>query len=244
MNFNFSHEILPSLLMPLQNLFPSFEPPFGFLGIAIPLLETLIGCGLLFRRSRNLAVCLILLMHSGVVSLLIAKDYNSIIWFWNFTLIFANIFAFWKNPISLKETVFFSRLVPIKVMVLASLLLPVLNFFGYWDSFLSGALYSGNVEIPAIRIDDGVFEELPPSAKSVVFNTKTTNEKMLPLFEWSIADTNAPVYLEERVFRQVLSEICELSTDKNKVELIIRKRPAIMDGTYEVRRISCTQISN
>lgn len=242
LNFNFSHDILPSLFIPIQNLFPSLQIPFGFFGIAIPLTEIFIGCGLIFRKTRNIAVILAISMHLIILSLLIAKNYNSIVWFWNLTLIFADVFAFWKSEISLKEILQLEKLSARKFIVLAAVTLPVLNFFGYWDSFLSGAYYSGNTEIPAIYITDEVFEKLPPTAKSTVFQTQTTNKKVLPPFEWSIAETNAPVYLEERVFRQVTLEVCKLTTDKKQTELIIRKRPAIFDGNYQVKRISCAEL--
>jgi hypothetical protein len=242
MNFNFSHEILPSLLIPIQNLFPTLQLPFGFFGIVIPLTESLIGCGLFFRKTRNIAVCSAVLMHSIILSLLIAKDYNSIVWIWNLTLIFAVIFAFWQNPVSLKETIFKRKFKPIKLMVFAAVLLPILSFFGWWDMFLSGAYYSGNVEIPVIQINENVFEKLSPTAKSTVFRTKSTGEMMLPLFEWSIADTNDPVYLEQRVFKQVLRKICNSADDKTSLELIIRERPAILDGTYKVTKINCNQL--
>jgi hypothetical protein len=204
--------------------------------------ESLIGVGLLFRKTRKVAVCLAVLMHLFILSLLIAKNYNSIVWIWNLTLIFANFILFWQNPVSLKETTANRKLTPIKLIVFAAVLLPALNFFGYWDYFLSGAYYSGNIKIPVIRINEEVFEKLPPTAKQTVFQTKTTGEKMLPLFEWSIADTNAPVYLEERVFRHAALEICQTANDKNQVELIIRERPAIWDGSYNVKRITCAEL--
>lgn len=244
MNFTFSHELLPNLLIPLENLFPSIWLPFGFLGIAIPVTESLIGCGLFFRKTRNAAVCLAVLMHTFVLSLLIAKNYNSIVWIWNLILILAVVFAFWQTSVSFRETIAGGKFTPVKIIVFAGVLLPILSFFGWWDMFLSGALYSGNVEIPVVRINEEAFEKLPPTAKAVVFQTKTTGEKMLPLFEWSIADTNAPVYLEQRVFRQVTLGICKLAADKNQIELIIRERPAILDGNYKVTRIGCRQIEN
>ena len=241
MNFNFSHEILPSLLIPLQNLFPSRQPPYNFLGIAIPVVESLAGIGLLFRRTRKVAVCLAVSMHVFVLSLLIAQNYNSLVWVWNLTLIFALVFAFWRNGVSLKETFVAGKISFGKLIVATSLCLPLLNFFGCWDSFLSGALYSGNVEIPAIRISDDVYEKLPRAAQSVVFRTKSGDQQILPLFEWSINDTNAPVYLERRVFVQCLKEICRLANDRNQVELIVRERPAILDGNYQISRIGCAE---
>lgn len=242
LNFNFSHDILPSLLMPLQNLFPSVQLPFTFFGIAIPLTELLTGCGLLFRKTRNLAVCLAITIHAIILFLLISKNYNSVVWIWSLTLVFALIFAFWKTSVSLKEAFTKRKFTPVKLLIFACLTLPVLNFFGMWDYFLSGAYYSGNILIPAIRINEEVFEKLPPTAKATVFQTKTTGEKMLPPFEWSIADTNAPIYLEHRVFRKVALEVCKLTSDKESVELIVRERPSIIDGHYEVTRISCAEL--
>jgi len=242
MNYNFSHDVLPVLFVPIQNLFPSFQPPFVFLGIVIPLTESLTGVGLLFRKTRNIAVAPAVLMHSIILSLLIAKNYNQIVWIWNLTLIFADLILFWRNPVSIKEAIADRKRPPVKLIVFAAVFLPVLNFFGYWDYFLSGAYYSGNIKIPVIRINEEVFGKLSPTAKSNVFQTKTTGEKMLPLFEWSIADTNAPVYLEERVFRHVALEICKLASNKNQVELIIRERPAILDGSYNVKRITCAEL--
>lgn len=241
LNFNFSHEVLPSLLIPLQNLFPSRQPPYNFLGIAIPLVESLAGIGLLFRRTRNVAVCLAVSMHVFVLSLLIAQNYNSIVWVWNLTLIFALVFAFWRNGVSVKKTFVAGKISFGKLIVAASLCLPLLNFFGYWDGFLSGALYSGNVEIPAIRIGGDVYENLPRAAQSVVFRTKSGDQQILPLFEWSINDMNAPVYLERRVFVQCLKEICRLANDRNQVELIVRERPTILDGNYRISRIGCSE---
>lgn len=242
MNFSFAHDVLPALLAPVQTIFPSIALPFVFLGIVIPATESLIGCGLFFRKTRNAAVCFAVLMHSFILSLLIAKDYNSIVWIWNFTLIFALVFGFWQSPVSMKEAIFKGKFTPVKLVVVANLLLPVLNFFGLWDYFLSGAYYSGNIEIPAVRINEEVFEKLPPTAKASVFETKTSGQKILPLFEWSINDTNAPVYLEQRVFRQITREICKLADDKSQIDLVIRERPAILDGRYKTTVINCLQL--
>ncbi len=65
---------------------------------------------------------------------------------------------------------------------------------------------------------------------------------MLPLFEWSIADTNAPIYPQQRVFNSVALEVCKLATDKKGVELIVRERPAFFKGTYKIRRVSCAEL--
>lgn len=247
MNFTFSHETLPLLLAPVQSSFPSFQPPTVLLGISIALTESLVGWGLLFRKTRKLSVWLAVLMHAGILTLLIAKNYNSIVWVWNAALVPLVVVSFWRSDNSAIKT-FAVRQAggwkskAAKFIAAASVLLPVLSFFGWWDAYLSSALYSGNVPVAVMRIDDDVFEKLPEKARQSVFRTKSGGEMILPLFEWALADLNVPVYPEQRVFRQAAHEVCETANDKSRVELIIKERPAVFDGSYNLTRIGCAQL--
>ena len=247
LNFTFSHETLSLLLAPLQNTFPSFQPPLVLIGVSIAIFESLIGCGLIFRKTRNLAVCLAVLMHATILAVLIAKDYNRIIWIWNAILMLIVIIVFWKNDGSIKQTITFSKVINWKVwsaksIAFASVLLPILSFVGWSDMYLSGALYSGNTAVGVIRINEDLYGKLPPKAQQNVFQTKSSGEKMLPLSEWSMSEFNVPAYPEKRIFKQVAREVCKLTNDRNNIELIIKERPEILDGIYKVTRISCEQL--
>lgn len=249
LNFSFAHETLPILLTPLQNIFPTFEPPLIFFGLTIAIIEIIIGCGLLWTKTQNTAVCLAVVMHIFILCLLIAADYNSIVWVWNTTLIFLVFIAFWQSDVSFGNIFSSAKLtdrknIPTKTIVTASVLLPILSFFGLWDMYLSGALYSGNSEIGVILLNEDIFAKLPQKAKQIVFKTKTDNTKILPLIEWSINELNVPVYPERRVFKQISREVCKLPNDKNKIELIIKERPSILDGEFTVKRISCNKLYN
>jgi hypothetical protein len=243
LNFTFLHETLPLLLAPLQNLFPAFQPP-ALLGLGPALTESLIGIGLLVRKTRNWAVWLAVAMHAGILTLLIAKSHNSIVWVWNAALAAMVVSAFWKTDASILQLRRTSgRSVTLaKTIAVAAVLLPVLSFAGFWDMYLSGALYSGNTEVPVIRLNDALAGRLPPKAQGVVFQTKTTGERMLPLFEWSIAELNVPVYPEQRIFKQVARMLCGLTGDQTGVALIVKERPAIFDGSYKVTRTGCAEL--
>lgn len=246
LNFTFSHESLPMLLEPLQSILPA-NTPFVWLGISIALLETFVGVGLLFRKTRNLSVCFAVVMHGIILALLIAKNYNSIVWIWNATLVVIVVIVFWKNDVSIRQLFITSnsnswKIITAKVITIVSLLLPILSFADLWDMYLSGALYSGNVEVGVVKIDDAAFEKLPPKARETVFRTKSTNEQMLPLFEWAIAELNVPAYPQQRVFKKVALDVCRIATDKTRMELIIKERPAIFNGSYKVTRISCSEL--
>lgn len=247
LNFAFAHETLPILLTPLQNLFPSIQMPPVLIGLGIAIIETLIGCGLFWKKTRNTAVVSAVVMHIFILSLLIAANYNSIVWIWNATLVFLVVIAFWRSDISFAKMFSLPKVndwknIAAKSIVIANLLLPMLSFFGLWDMYLSGALYSGNAEIGVIRLNENVFEKLPLKAKQTVFETKNSGEKILPLFEWSINELNVPVYPEQRIFRQITRQVCKLPDDKNNVEIIIKERPSIFDGNYKIRRISCDEL--
>lgn len=242
LNFSFSHETLPLLLAPLEKIFPSLQPPFVFPGIALALIETLIGCGLFFRKTRNWSVFSAALMHLMIAGLLIANAYNSIVWIWNAVLIPAVFIAFWQSEVTFRLTIRAAsnwKTKAAKAIVAASVLLPVLSFFGCWDVFLSGALYSGNVEIGVVRVNEDLFEKLPPKARETVFQTKASGEKILPLREWALNELNVPAYPEHRVFRATARRVCELASDKTQIELVIKERPAMLDGSYRLTRLDC-----
>lgn len=248
MNFTFSHETLPTLLAPVQEYFPAFEPPFVLLGVSIALAESLIGCGLLFRKTRNLSVWLAVLMHASILTLLVAEDYNSIVWVWNAVLVILVVVSFWRSDNSIIQAFALRQVSGWKskaaVSIAAtSVLLPALSFFGWWDAYLSGALYSGNVPVAVMRIDESIFEKLPERARQNLFRTKSGGELILPFFEWALADLNVPVYPERRAFARAAREVCRSAYDESQVELIIKERPAVFDGGYELTRINCEELN-
>ncbi len=247
LNFSFAHETLPILLTPLENILPATRPPLIVLGLTIALAEVLIGCGLLLGKTRNLCVLLAVSMHVIILVLLVAKGYNSIVWAWNAVLIFMIVILFWKSDVSFPRTITVWRkgdwkTILAKSVALACSLLPILSFWGWWDMYLSGALYSGNTAVAVIRINEEIREKLPQRARQQIFQTKSGGEQMLPLLEWAMADLNVPVYPEPRIFKQVTVEICKLTKEKSEVELVVKQRPAIFDGSYQVRRITCDRV--
>jgi hypothetical protein len=243
LNFTFTNEIFPALLASL----PWLPRPTIGVGIGAALTEALIGCGLLYSRTRNLCVWLAVAMHGIVLALLIARGYNSVVWIWNFALMLVVLILFWRSDVSFfrgsgmqRSRGFKSKIATL--ITLAASLLPLLSFLGWWDMYLSGALYSGNTPVAVIKVDRDVRGQLPATAKEQLFQVASTGEEMLPLLEWSMADLNVPLYPEVRVYQHVAREICKLATNKNDVELIVKTRPEIFSGQYKVTRIDCASL--
>lgn len=241
LNYSFLWEVVPQLLAPLRDHRPLAGGQLAALGVGVALCEIFLGVGLLLKRTRRLCVCLALAMHVLVLGLLIWQGRNSVVWAWNAALMALVVILFRRGEASTRRTFADWGAGVGRVsgaLALGCAALPLLSFWGWWDMNLSGALYSGNKPVAVVRVDGGVYEKLPPTARRHVFETKS-GELMLPVFEWAMADLNVPPYPEPRVFEQVTRELCELAEDRSRVELIMKERPAILDGSYAVSRMSC-----
>jgi hypothetical protein len=247
LNYSFSHEVLPQLLTPLQNYLPLTQMQLSLLGIGIAFIEIFTGCGLLLKRTRKLCVWLALAMHGIILVLLIGQGRNHVVWAWNAALMPTIIILFWRSDTFIRQASANWRASntfghAAQILATICVMLPILSFWGWWDKYLSGALYSGNTAVAVVRVDTQIYENLPETAKRQVFTTKKSGEQMLPVFEWSMAELNVPPYPEPRVFKQVTREICRLAEDKSQVELIMNGSPAILDGDYKVIRLNCSQL--
>lgn len=185
-------------------------------------------------------------MHVLISGLLIWQGLNSVVWAWNAALVALILILFrrceassWPAFAGWGADDPYRR--ASRALALCCAVLPLFSFWGWWDMNLSGALYSGNKAVAAVRVDRGAYEGLPPAARRQVFETES-GELMLPVFEWAMADLNVPPYPEPRVFKQVAREVCKSADDRSQVGLIIKERPAILDGSYGVSRTGCSQL--
>ncbi|HEU4713170.1 MAG TPA: hypothetical protein VFS76_16480 [Pyrinomonadaceae bacterium] len=244
LNYSFSHEVLSQLLTPILVLSPS---QLSALGVGVATIEIFTGLGLLLKKTRKICIFLALAMHGMILGLLIAQNQNNVVWAWNGALVLMVVVLFWRSDTSIGQVFSYWRAgnTAVRASVIVAALyvvLPVLSFWGWWDLYLSGALYSGNTPVGVVRVAGSVYDRLAPIAKQQVFAT-SSGERMLPLHEWSMAELNVPPYPEFRVYRQLTREICRSVEDKTHAELIVKTRPAIVDGSYKVVRMDCSTLT-
>lgn len=243
LNFTFIVEVVPKLF-PVEFL-PAFLPVWT-IGIGVGLTEILIAvCLLSASRARKIGVVLAAATHLIIIAVLVARNYNSVVWVWNIVLIILAWLLFWREPDFSWRIIFNQREKRSRIVqgiVAASLILPVLSFWGWWDMYLSGALYSGNTSLAAMRVSDDVLPKLPPTAQAIVFRG-ANGDAAVPFAEWALNDLNVPPYVEPRVYKQIGREICRLAEDPAGVELILKERPAVLTGEYQVKRLSCFELS-
>jgi hypothetical protein len=248
LNYSFGSEVLPQLLAPLRTSWALAPAPWSALAVGVAVVEMFTGCGLLHRRTRRLCVCLALGMHVAVLGLLVLRFHNSVVWAWNVALMLLVVILFRRGdgPASVRPSPAGWRAGgpsarAALVLGVVCAVLPASSFWGWWDMYLSGALYSGNTPVAVVRVDGRAGERLPEVARRQVFKTQS-GERMLPAFEWAMSELNVPPYPEPRVFKKVAREVCKLAGDDGRVELIMKGRPAIRDGNYDVLRMNCSQL--
>jgi uncharacterized membrane protein YphA (DoxX/SURF4 family) len=248
LNWSFGHEVFPGLLsgagIHLPATFGSYLP---VLAILVGACEMLIGIGLLVRRTRKASVLLALVMHVLVLVLLLVARRNNVVWPWNVGMMAMVVLLFrrfdhsigWRKLWSWQGTDLLSYLP--RVVIILCALMPALSFPGWWDLYLSAALYSGSAPVGVARISEQVRGRLPLGAQQQVFATGR-GELILPFYEWSLAELNVPPYPEARAYRQIARQVCIYEVSPGEVQLIVKERPALIDGSYVLHRSDCVDL--
>lgn len=238
LNWTFAHEVFPGLL---EEANIHLSSSLSGLAILVALIEALSGIGLLVRRTRQVAVVLIVVLHLSVLVLLIVKGLNTVVWPWNVAMLAIVPILFWKakDSVARKELWRWRRFnVLLHAMFTLCLIAPALSFAGWWPIYLSGALYSGRSPVAVVRINDQFGSQLSDVAKQQIF-LNSQRQPMLPLHEWSQTELNVPPYPELRSFRQLTRTVCDMTNNSEDIELIIKNRPRTTDGASTVTRENC-----
>lgn len=176
-----------------------------YAGYALPVIELACSLGLMFTITKKPAVYILTAMHVFILFLLgpIGLAYNKIVWPWNIVMIILLWMVFFKHEINAK-TIWKNAN---KLVAFCWILLPVLNFTGGWDNYLSCNLYSGNTPSMMICINDDKVNI--PEAQ---FFNKTSAPGIcrdgyaLNIQNWALTEMNVPPYPEERICRAIKKE--------------------------------------
>ncbi len=202
-NSVFIHDVFPWMLGPLTRVIPAAAKVYP-LGYIAPFIEIGIGIGLLTKKFRTPAIFAALMLHLFILVSLFLRHWDTIIWPWNAAMAFFVVALFWKRKISGRAILWKSK----KLVLVMFGILPALSLFNLWDSYLSFALYSGNV-----------------SEGRILSKTLDQTE----IYHWSYRELNVPPYPEARIFKQVARRLCKEDPD---LKLIIQERPVL----FQTRR--------
>jgi len=114
-----------------------------------PVLEIFICAGVGFPQMRRSAIATAVVLHGASLVLLgpLGHNINLVVWPWNIGMTALVIILFGsKECASLPQNLRELGRSWIGAMVVGLCgLLPILSYFGWWDSYFSFALYSANV---------------------------------------------------------------------------------------------------
>lgn len=243
-NASFVQSTHPWLVEPLTAWLPEWAGSALLAGgYAVPVVEAVIGVGLLTRRFRRLAVVSALLMHAFIMLCIgpLGHDHNTVVWPWNFAMIAFVLILFWKAPDDPSPSTIldpgrnFSTSFALRAAVLILFaFMPLFNFFGLWDSYLSSGLYSGT------------------SKQGYVLEWEGSNWRGARIGGISEQELNTPAYPEESVFENVFSERwCEAGSEEalrreqagdHEPILRVDGRPAILSGERSTEIYSCDDV--
>lgn len=242
LNFNFVNNDFPWIVEPLTNLIPAARQPLYTLGMAAPFIQIGYGIGLLSKRYRRLSLVLAISMHAFILAMFgpFGHNWNNIIWPWTVTMAAFDLLLFTgTQEFSLRE-IFWTRRYPYHACVLLLFaVLPLLSFFNLWDSYLSAALYSGNLTDATIYANDRGKDSLPEAIRSHFVHT-SPDTNVINIQRWAFEDLNVLPYPETRVHKQTAKAVCKQAAHPEGLVLLVRERR--MFASVPERGYGCWQL--
>ncbi len=117
-------------------------------------------------------------------------------------------------------------------------MLPALSLFGWWDAYLSSALYSGNTAQAIVYVDQVALRRFPDSVREHIW--QKSEPMFLDVNRWSYGELNVPAYPALRVLRQVGHAICRDHSGLGKTVLRIFHRPDWRSGKRDSEFCDCS----
>lgn len=240
LNITFLRQTWPDMSGRILQLLPSFAKLPKTFGLVVPLMEAAIAVGLVMARTRRLAVLLAIVTHAVILIVLISSGENIAVWPWNVALSVIVWILFWDYPESAGFNRF-PRTIAGGMVFLLFVLLPALSFADAWDSYLSAALYSGNVDQAVMYLSPRAIRRLPPQIQLHVWQKSTPY--FLDINRWAFGELNVPVYPEPRIFRNVAEGVCGyLGEDASVARLRILMKPDVFSGTRHSEFYDCAHL--
>jgi hypothetical protein len=250
-NASFPENVGSWLLCPVQDVFELHPFPGSQLLVAaviwmrnhawiLAATETAIGVGLLIPQTRTLSVVLAAGMHLLVLFVLgpLGYNFNSVVWPWNAAMIVFVFILFLGSRARPWQVQWPGRSAAHWLAAVLFGLLPVLNFWNYWDSYLSSALYSGNTLTAEVELRENLYEKLPASAQKHCSRGNGVY-RPLDLEGWSMGELNVPLVPERRIYLSIALQLGTGASQPDDCVLLIKERPHFTSMQRQITRIDC-----
>ena len=205
-NPSFAEYIHPWFVEPFTSLLGIKHVP-AFSAWIIALIELFTGIGLIFPKTRKMAVSMAIISHCFILACLgpFGQNWNFIIWPWNLGMIFLTYLLFWHLQTSLLGEWKLNKFSLFKgLMIVIAGVIPWLFLFDKCDSFFSFDLYTGKTKHGVIYLNSKEIEQLPSSIKPYVKTHRLDpTRQYLDLTYWGFGEMNTLPYPEDRAFHKM-----------------------------------------
>ncbi len=225
-NQNFIQNDFPWIISPITDVVPAAAPALHWLGMAAPFVQIAFALGLLTRRFRQISLIAAVAMHVFILSMFgpLGLNWNNIIWPWTAAMAVIDILLFaGKQAFSWRDVVGGGRHPYHAAVLVVFIGLPVLSFVNLWDSYLSAALYSGNLTEGTIYTNDRGAASLPATLKPYLVHT-SDDTNVINIQRWAIEDLNVTPYPETRVYKRIARDVCRRLRDPADLVLLVREQ--------------------
>jgi len=225
LNLNFMENDFPWMVQPVTNLFPSTAQVLRGFGMAAPFIQIAFGIGLLTHRFRRISLILAVAMHLFILAMFgpMGLDWNNVVWSWTAAMAVFDVLLFSGADFSWCEIVGNGRDPVHLAAIVLFAILPALSFVNLWDSYLSSALYSGNLTEAQIYLSDAGKASLPAAIASRAVHT-SPDTNVVNLQRWAIEDLNVTPYAESRVYKAIAGSVCATLRDRSQLVLVVREQ--------------------
>ncbi len=227
--------VVPYMMQPVAGWLPANLAAVAkvFL-VAGPAVELFIGVGVWIPFLRRVAIITAVGVHGVALLILgpLGHDYNLVVWPWNITM--ALLVGVLFPPVKLGETLLALRgswrAAGVTTLVV---LLPVLSYFGRWDSYFSFALYSGNTATADLFLVPSMVSRLPeplrrfahPLHEDVLKNNPGLRGlSVFDMQSWSQAELGVPPIPEPRAYRVIGRTLAQYAEQPMDLQLVIQPR--------------------
>ncbi len=193
LNISFCQIVVPSMLC---KMIPDMPVQLGCaIGIPLAIGESCLALLLAFPRTGKVGAYLAIVFHAVTLWLITQQNWNAVVWPWNISMMILVYLLFIRSKPSSTYSLFKPDSIQKIIAIVLFLALPVLNFYGRWDNYLSSALYSGNVPVLRVQLNEEDEALLPSSIRQAV-DISDRNAPTLIVERWALDELGIPAYPE------------------------------------------------
>ena len=199
-----------------------------------PFVELGIGLALWFPRLRLAAIGAAVVLHVSALLFLgpLGYNYDWVVWPWNIAMV-ALLFVLFPRAasVSIKQSLAqIRRSKPALAILTLYSLLPILSYFGWWDSYFSFTLFAENQSKADIFVTEAFRERLPPEIREYVHKLRQSYDPRIQgpfVFDfqtWGFRELRAPPLFEPRSYRSIFGFLRRYSKDPDDLRMIVAPR--------------------